>query len=133
VFWLLCKFSEKNSHSKNHSKTNYHKRTKVFMPSTLILMRFQLNILNSFNSFFFEKSSNIKFYENRSSGSRNISLLVKDITKLIVYFHNFAKLPKLLMFTLNSVRYLLIFTANYLLLPLRLRLYLLRNVNSTSP
>ena len=41
----------------------------------------------------FEKSSNIKFHENPSSGSRVVPCGRTDITKLIVDFRNFANAP----------------------------------------
>jgi len=40
----------------------------------------------------FEKFSNIKFYENPSSGSGQMDGQT-DMTKLIVTFHNFSKAP----------------------------------------
>jgi hypothetical protein len=50
----------------------------------------------------FEKSSNIKFYQNLSSGSRVAACLwtdgctdgQMDMVKLIVALHNFANAPK---------------------------------------
>jgi hypothetical protein len=48
----------------------------------------------------FEKYSNIKFHENSSSGSRIVPCgridgpTNRDMTKLIVAVHNFAKAPK---------------------------------------
>ena len=42
----------------------------------------------------FEKSSNIKFYQNASSGSRVAPCGHTDLTKLIVTFRNFANAPK---------------------------------------
>jgi hypothetical protein len=48
----------------------------------------------------FEKSSNIKFHENSSIGSRVVPCGWADgrtdMTKLIVDFHNFANAPKIL-------------------------------------
>jgi hypothetical protein len=41
-----------------------------------------------------EKSYNIKFYENPSSGSRVVPCGQKDMTKLTAAFHNFANAPK---------------------------------------
>jgi hypothetical protein len=40
-----------------------------------------------------EKSSDIKFYENPSSGSRVVPFRHKDMTELIVAFCNFMKAP----------------------------------------
>jgi len=42
----------------------------------------------------FEKSSNIKFHENPSSGSRAAPYGRTDMTNLIVAFRNFANVPK---------------------------------------
>ena len=47
-----------------------------------------------FSRYISEKSSNTKFHENRSSGSRVLPCGRTDMTKLIVALHNFAKLPK---------------------------------------
>jgi hypothetical protein len=42
----------------------------------------------------FENSSNIKFYENPSGGSRDVTWGRADMTKVIVAFRNFANVPK---------------------------------------
>jgi hypothetical protein len=42
----------------------------------------------------FVKSSNIKFHENPSSGSRDVPRGRTDMTKLIVTFRNFANASK---------------------------------------
>ena len=46
----------------------------------------------------FDKSSNIKFHENPSSGSRVVpcgqTVRQTDMTKLVVAFHNFSDVPK---------------------------------------
>jgi hypothetical protein len=42
----------------------------------------------------FEKVSNIKFYQNPSSGSRVVACGQTDMTELIVAFRNFSKAPK---------------------------------------
>jgi hypothetical protein len=42
----------------------------------------------------FEKSSNIKFHENQSSGSRVVPCGRTDMTKLLVASRNFVKAPK---------------------------------------
>jgi hypothetical protein len=47
-----------------------------------------------FSQQMFEKSSNIKFHENLSSGSRVDPYGRTDMTKLIVAFRNFAEAPK---------------------------------------
>ena len=51
-----------------------------------------------FSGQIFEKSSDIKFHENPSSGSRGVSCGRTDgrsvMTKLIVAFRNFANAPK---------------------------------------
>jgi len=64
----------------------------VFMLSTLyfcpILMKLELS------EQIFEKSSNINFHENPSSGSRVVPYGPTDMTKLIVAFRNFANGPK---------------------------------------
>jgi len=41
-----------------------------------------------------QKSSNTKFHENPSSGSRVVPCRRADMTKLTVGFRNFAKAPK---------------------------------------
>jgi hypothetical protein len=47
-----------------------------------------------FSRQFFEKSKNIIFHENPSSGSRVVPCRQTDMTKLIVVFRNFANAPK---------------------------------------
>ena len=42
----------------------------------------------------FEEYSDIKFYENPSSGRRVIACGETDMTKVTVVFHNYAKAPK---------------------------------------
>jgi len=42
----------------------------------------------------FEKSTNIKFHENPSSGSRVVPCGRTDMTKLIAAFRYFANVPK---------------------------------------
>ena len=42
----------------------------------------------------FEEVSNIKFHKNPSSGSRVLLCRQTKVTKLIVAFRNFAKVPK---------------------------------------
>jgi spore maturation protein CgeB len=42
----------------------------------------------------FEKSSNIRSYENLSSGSQVASRRWTDMMKLIIDFHNFVSAPK---------------------------------------
>jgi len=56
----------------------------------------------------FEKYSNIKFYENPSSGSRVVPCGRTDMTKLIFAFRNFTNAPKIhinvaLHFILNAL------------------------------
>jgi len=43
----------------------------------------------------FEKSSNIKFHENTSSGNRVVPCGRTDMTKLTVAFRNYANVPKM--------------------------------------
>jgi hypothetical protein len=42
----------------------------------------------------FEKQTNIKFYENPSSGRRVVPCGRTDMTKIIAAFRNFANAPK---------------------------------------
>ena len=64
----------------------------VYWYSFPILMKLE------FSRHIFEKSSNIQFHENPSSGSRVVLCGPKDrrtdMTKLIVVFRNFANAPK---------------------------------------
>jgi hypothetical protein len=53
-----------------------------------MLMKFE------FSRQIFEKVSNIKFYQNPSSGSRVVPCGQTDMAKLIVAFSNFANAPK---------------------------------------
>ena len=55
---------------------------------------FQISMKLEFSRQIFEKSSNIKFHENPSSGSRVVPCRRTDMTKLIVAFRNFANAPK---------------------------------------
>jgi hypothetical protein len=81
---------------------------------TLHLYSSPILIKREFSRQIFEKSSNTKFYENPSSGSRVVPCRRTDgrtdMTKPIVGFHNFVKAPKktlrgrnveLLYFTIN--------------------------------
>jgi hypothetical protein len=54
----------------------------------------------------FEKSSNIKFHENPSSGIRVVPCGRTDVTKLIVAFRNIAKALENGMSTVHSGRFL---------------------------
>jgi hypothetical protein len=47
-----------------------------------------------FSQQIFEESSNTKFYQNPSSGSRIVPWGQTDMTKLIAAFRNFANAPK---------------------------------------
>ena len=47
-----------------------------------------------FSQHIFEKSSNIKFYENSFSGSRVVPCGRTDMTKLKAVFRNLTKAPK---------------------------------------
>jgi hypothetical protein len=53
----------------------------------------------------FEKSSNIKYNEIPSSGSRVVPYGRKDMTKLIVAFRNFVNVPKMLPLLTNVSHY----------------------------
>jgi hypothetical protein len=52
------------------TKRYYHKCTQVFMPSTRCSFQILMNL--EVSPQIFEKSSNIKFYENPSSGSKRL-------------------------------------------------------------
>ena len=56
--------------------------------SCRILMKFE------FSQQIFEKSLNIKFYQNPSSGSLVVTCGQTAMTKLIVAFRNFANAPE---------------------------------------
>jgi hypothetical protein len=60
----------------------------------------------------FEKSSNIKFHENLSSGSGVVQCgrTRTDIMKLMITFHNFAKSPNKLILTGESVDFILYYS-----------------------
>ena len=79
------------SHSKKKWARYDQKCISVFMWSTAVLIRFQWNL--NFLDRFFEKSSNIKFHENPSIGSRVVPC-GRTAMKLIVAFRNFADAPK---------------------------------------
>ena len=84
------------SKSKKYSATYCHKCTHVFMQST----RYSCHILTNveFSQRGFEKHTNIIFHENPSSGSRVLpcgrSDWQTDMTKIMVAFRNFAKVPR---------------------------------------
>ena len=59
-----------------------------YSSSFLILMKLEFSRQIS------EKSPNIKFHENPSSGSRVVPCGQTDMTKLIVAFRNFVNAPK---------------------------------------
>ena len=58
------------------------------------LIWFDFNLNNGFSSHVFETSSNLKFHENSSSGSRVFPCGRTDMTKLIAAFRNYANAPK---------------------------------------
>jgi hypothetical protein len=80
------------SHSKKkwakYGKQWFWSSCKVPLYSCPILMKLE------FSRRIFEKSTNTKFHENPSSGSRVVPCGRKDMTKLIVTFRNFANVPK---------------------------------------
>ena len=91
---IFCTTFVRNiSHSDKNSTRYYHKRTQVFM---LFLSYFKKR--RSFSTDFFENSSNIKFHENSSSGSRVAPCGRKDrptdMARLTVAFRNFANAPR---------------------------------------
>jgi hypothetical protein len=54
----------------------------------------QILIKHDFPQQIFKKSTNMKFHENPSSGSRVVPCGRTDMVKLIAAFHNFANAPK---------------------------------------
>ena len=86
--------------TKKHSATQYHRCTHVFMYT----VRYSCQILMKleFSRQIFENCSNVKYYENTSSGSRVIPCgrvnrqtgQAGGMTKLRVAFSNFKKVKK---------------------------------------
>jgi hypothetical protein len=69
MFWFFyTSFVRNLSHSKKNSARCYHKRTYVFLWSTHYSCQILMQL--EFPREIFEKSSNIKFHENPSGGSR---------------------------------------------------------------
>jgi hypothetical protein len=58
-----------------------------------------------FSQQIFEKSSNTKFHQNPSTGSRVVQCGRTDMTKLIAVFHNSANAPKKDSYLKNNVAY----------------------------
>jgi hypothetical protein len=78
----------------SHSKKKWARNdeTKVYCSSCAL---YSCPILmKHFLHRFFEKSSNVQFHENPSSGSRVVPCGRTDMTKLIAAFRNFAQAPK---------------------------------------
>jgi hypothetical protein len=82
-------------HSKYNSAIQYHKCTWDFMQSTCY--SYQILIKFEFSRQIFEKSWNIKFNENWSSGSQIVPCGQTDgqtdMTTWTVAFYNFANVP----------------------------------------
>jgi hypothetical protein len=89
-FDFLYSFTRNISHFKKIQRDivkNMHKSTGY---SSQIKKKKNLNC-----SIDFRKQSNIKFYENPSSGRRVVCADGRtDITKLLIAFRNFANMPK---------------------------------------
>ena len=69
----------------------HYKELQDLYPSPNILA---IKLEFSRQIFFLKNSSNIKFHENPSNGSRVVSCGQPDVTKVIVAFRNFANAPK---------------------------------------
>jgi len=87
--------SKEISHPKKNSE-RYKKYTKVFMYNTRYFSQISINL--DFSGQIFEKSLNIKLYENSSRRSRVIPCGRTNVTKLIFAFHNVTNAPKNLVF-----------------------------------
>jgi hypothetical protein len=61
---------------------------------TVPAIRVTLVMKPEFSLQIFEKSPDIKFHENPSSGSRVVPCGRTDVTKLIVAYRNFANTPR---------------------------------------
>jgi len=75
----------------SHSKTNWAKRTSVFMSGTLLFLA-DINETLIFSTDF-PKYPNIRLHKNPPSGSRVVPHGRTEITKLIVAFRNSANAP----------------------------------------
>jgi hypothetical protein len=80
------------SHSKNNSARYGHKCEDIVILSTRCSCRIKKKL--EFYRQIFEKSSNIKFYRNPSSGSRVVPCGRTAMTQLIVAIRDFANAPK---------------------------------------
>jgi hypothetical protein len=83
--WNIANCGKKGA---RYDKNAYWSSSKVPRMLSPIFMKLE------FSWQILEKSSNIKFHENPSSGSRVVSYRRTDMTKLIAPFRNFAKAPK---------------------------------------
>jgi hypothetical protein len=101
VFLISSKtFIRKVSHCEKNSARCCHKCENVFMQSTRYFCRILMKL--EFSQRLLEKSSNIKFYQSPSSGSRLIAFGrtnrqtegLTDMTKIIVAFRNFVNTSK---------------------------------------
>jgi hypothetical protein len=90
VFWFLLQLLSKTflilRRIQQDITINIH-RTSRKVPVIVVRLLWNLNFLGRF----FEKSPNINYHENPSSGSRDRQT---DMTKRIVAFHNFSNAPK---------------------------------------
>ena len=88
VFWFCLQLLPETPHFAKNSAIHYHNCTHVFMwnvrYSSQILMKLELS------QHIFEKSANIKFHENLSSGSRVVQYRRIDMLKVTVTFRKFA-------------------------------------------
>jgi hypothetical protein len=95
VFWFSLQLLSETFLILRRNKRDKKKCILVFMWSTLYSCLIVMKL--EFFQQIFEKSSNIKFHKNPSSGLSSCSMRTDrrtDMTKLIVAFRNFAKAPK---------------------------------------
>jgi len=88
---IFTSFDRNISHSKKNSARCYHKCTQAFMQITRYSSQISIN-LEFFEQIF--KSSNAKFYENPSSGSRIVRYGKTYTKNLTAAFCTLANWPK---------------------------------------
>jgi hypothetical protein len=88
---IFSTFISKIFHSKTKFARYCRKCEKSSCKVSVIFCRILMK--RKFSRPIFEKSSNIKFHQNPSIGSRVVPCGQTDMTKLIVVFRNFANAP----------------------------------------